>query len=60
MCFAGPNLDVLCVTSARTELSAEQLRAEPHAGDVFLFEPGVQGLPEPEYQPWVHAAAART
>jgi L-arabinonolactonase len=51
VCFAGPNLDVLCVTTARNELSAELLRAEPHAGDVFLFEPGVQGLPEPEYRP---------
>jgi sugar lactone lactonase YvrE len=50
VCFAGPNLDVLCVTSARSELSPEVLRAEPHAGDVFLFHAGAQGLPEPEYQ----------
>jgi L-arabinonolactonase len=51
VCFAGPKLDVLCVTSARSELSPEALRAEPHAGDVFLFRAGAQGLPEPEYQP---------
>ncbi|SRR5579871_214891 len=50
-CFAGPSLDVLCVTSARSELSDAALAAEAHAGDVFLFKSGVQGLPEPEYQP---------
>jgi len=50
VCFAGPDLDVLCVTSARTELSDQALAAEPHAGDVFLFEAGVKGLAEAEYQ----------
>jgi len=49
VCFAGPGLDILCVTSARQDLDNQTLRAEPHAGDVFLYRPGVQGLPEPEY-----------
>ena len=49
-CFAGPNLDVLCVTSAREGLSESTLQSEPHAGAVFLYRTGVQGLPEPEYQ----------
>jgi L-arabinonolactonase len=51
VCFAGPELDVLCVTSAREGLDEASLRSEPHAGAVFLYRTGVQGLPEPEYQP---------
>ncbi len=50
-CFAGPELDVLCVTSAIEGLSPSRLEAEPHAGAVFLYRTGNQGLPEPEYQP---------
>jgi L-arabinonolactonase len=51
VCFGGPELDVLCVTSAREGLSEATLLSEPHAGAVFLYRTGVQGLPEPEYQP---------
>jgi L-arabinonolactonase len=51
VCFAGPDLDVLCVTSARENLNVSTLAAEPNAGDVFLYRAGVQGLPEPEYRP---------
>jgi sugar lactone lactonase YvrE len=50
VCFAGPDLDILCVTSAREGLDAATLDAEPNAGDVFLYRIGVQGLPESEYQ----------
>jgi len=50
VCFGGPDLDVLCVTSAREGLDDSTLRAEPHAGDVFLYRSGVKGLPEPEYR----------
>jgi L-arabinonolactonase len=50
VCFAGPDLDILCVTTARVDLDAAILHAEPHAGDVFLYRTGVQGLAEPEYQ----------
>ena len=51
VCFGGPDLDVLCVTSAREGLNGSTLHAEPHAGDVFLYRAGVQGLPETEYRP---------
>ena len=44
VCFAGPNLDTLCVTSARQDLDDARLHAEPHAGDVFLYRVGTQGL----------------
>ena len=50
VCFGGPDLDVLCVTSARQGLDSEVLAGQPHAGDVFLYRLGVQGLPEPEYR----------
>ena len=50
VCFGGPSLDVLCVTSAREGLDGSTLHAEPHAGDVFLYRTGVRGLPEPEYR----------
>jgi sugar lactone lactonase YvrE len=48
-CFAGPELDMLCVTSACAGLDESTRSAEPHAGAVFVFRAGVQGLPEPEY-----------
>ena len=51
VCFGGPDLDILCVTSAREGLSESNLQSEPHAGAVFLYHLGIQGLPEPEYRP---------
>jgi L-arabinonolactonase len=51
VCFAGTDLDILCVTSAREGLDEWTLTNEPHAGDVFLYRVGTQGLTESEYQP---------
>lgn len=48
--FGGPDLDILAVTSARDELSAEALAAQPLAGHVFLFRPGATGIEEPRYR----------
>ena len=50
VCFGGTDLDILCVTTARAGLDAAVLSEEPNAGDVFLFRPGAQGLPECEYR----------
>ena len=50
VCFAGPDLDILCVTTARLDLDDDILGAEPHAGDVFLYRVGTRGLTEPEYR----------
>jgi sugar lactone lactonase YvrE len=48
MCaFVGPTLDELVVTSARQNLTEEQLAREPHAGGVFRLRPGVRGLGRP-------------
>src|SRR5262249_15947769 len=46
VCFAGPEFDVLCVTTARMDLSEPALRAQPNAGAVFLYRIGEHGLPE--------------
>jgi L-arabinonolactonase len=45
--FGGPELRTLYVTSASLRLSDEERSAQPLAGHVFAFEPGVAGLPEP-------------
>ena len=42
-CFVGPGRDILVVTSARFELSAEALAREPAAGRVMAIDPGVTG-----------------
>ena len=44
-CFGGADLDQLYVTSARDGLSHAQLAEQPHAGALFVIEPGVAGLP---------------
>lgn len=44
-CFGGPELDQLYVTSARAGLTDTQLAEQPHAGALFVIEPGVVGLP---------------
>jgi sugar lactone lactonase YvrE len=49
--FGGRNLDVLYVTTAKQELSAEALAAQPQAGHVFAYQLDIRGLPEPRYIP---------
>ena len=46
MCaFAGPDLDILYVTSAASGLGVLHGLNEPHAGGVFRLRPGVCGVP---------------
>jgi len=49
VCFGGPNLDLLYVSTAREGLSEEQLKEQPGAGNVFVFEVGCNGLMENRY-----------
>lgn len=44
--FGGPNLDWLMVTTARVDLSLEQLAGEPLAGSMLVYQSDVTGLPE--------------
>jgi len=50
-CFVGPGRDILLVTSARFELSAEALAREPAAGRVMAIDPGVTGPAATPYRP---------
>ncbi|MET9600853.1 SMP-30/gluconolactonase/LRE family protein [Streptomyces sp. NPDC006459] len=43
--FAGPDLDLLIITTAADGLTAAQLAAQPHAGRIFICRPGATGLP---------------
>jgi len=43
--FGGQELSRLFVTSARDGLSEARLAEQPHAGGLFVIEPGVAGLP---------------
>jgi L-arabinonolactonase len=47
--FGGPDLATLYVTSARMDLSADALVAQPQAGGVFALDVQVRGLPEPSF-----------
>ena len=44
--FGGPALDRLFVTSARIGLNENALAVQPLAGALFMFMPGVRGVPE--------------
>jgi sugar lactone lactonase YvrE len=43
--FVGPRLDLLLITTARDELTQDQLEAFPDSGRLFLVDVGVVGLP---------------
>ena len=44
VCFGGPKLDVMYVTSSRAHRSAETLKRYPLQGGIFCFAPGVSGF----------------
>lgn len=44
--FVGSNLDTLAITTARDELSSDELARYPSSGALFLVRTGVRGLPE--------------
>jgi sugar lactone lactonase YvrE len=44
--FGGNNLNLLAVTSARIGLSDEAMAQQPQAGNLFIFQTDVTGLPE--------------
>ncbi len=43
--FAGPDLDILVVTSGTAGMDEAARAAEPLAGGLFAFDPGVKGAP---------------
>src|SRR6187431_2077335 len=44
--FGGKNLNLLAVTSARIGLNEEAMVQQPQAGNLFIFQTNVTGLPE--------------
>ena len=44
--LGGPDMDVLAVTSARSDLSAAELAQQPDAGALFLYRVNAVGIPE--------------
>ena len=47
--FGGRDLTELYVTTARQEMTPEELAARPDAGGVYAARPGVRGLPEARF-----------
>ena len=45
-CFGGPALDRLYITTARENMSEEDVAAAPLSGSLFVAEPGATGLEE--------------
>ncbi|MFT6150162.1 MAG: sugar lactone lactonase YvrE [Saprospiraceae bacterium] len=42
--FGGENLDILYITSAKVDMTEEELKAKPNSGGVFKVVPGVKGV----------------
>ena len=53
--FGGPDLDILFVTTTSQNMTPEQREAEPLAGALLAFDPGVKGLPESRFRLPLHA-----
>jgi ligand-binding sensor domain-containing protein len=49
LCFGGPGLNTLFVTSMSYEISAAELAATPHAGQVAVIDVAISGSPEPAF-----------
>lgn len=49
VCFAGKNLDLLCVTTAGDNLTAAEIARQPLAGCVFIFKTDFTGLKESRF-----------
>jgi sugar lactone lactonase YvrE len=47
--FGGPGLDQLYITSASVDLSQQDLKEQPLAGDLFVLQADVRGLAEPKF-----------
>ena len=47
--FGGPNLDILYITTASQQMTAEELAKQPFAGSLLAIDAGVRGLPEPRF-----------
>jgi sugar lactone lactonase YvrE len=49
VCFGGPGLNWLAISTASVELSESERACQPLAGALFIFETPYKGLPESRY-----------
>jgi len=47
--FGGPDLDILYITTASQQMSADELARQPLAGSLLAMDAGVRGLREPRF-----------
>ncbi len=48
--FGGDNLDILYITSAKIDMTEDELRNYPHSGSLFKVIPGVKGVKNAFYK----------
>jgi sugar lactone lactonase YvrE len=48
-CFGGSDLTTIFISTARTGLTRDQLRAQPDAGRLFRADTGTRGVVQPAY-----------
>lgn len=49
LCFGGPNLDILYITTGTRRMPEKEMAQQPLSGCLLAVRPGVQGLPESEF-----------
>jgi sugar lactone lactonase YvrE len=57
--FIGPELDLLLITTAREELTDNQLSDFPDSGRLFLADVGVTGVPVTPWNPYLPTTPER-
>jgi sugar lactone lactonase YvrE len=58
--FGGPDLDILYITTASQQMSAEEMAKQPTAGALLATKPGMRGLLEPRLARQLTLERART
>ena len=48
--FGGPDLDLLCVTTAQENLDDTALKSQQKAGNLFIYQTETKGLPAPLFK----------
>lgn len=48
--FGGSEMNLLCISTAKIGLSAEQLNREPDAGNLLIYQTSYRGLPESRFR----------
>ncbi|MBK4716425.1 MULTISPECIES: SMP-30/gluconolactonase/LRE family protein [Tenebrionibacter/Tenebrionicola group] len=49
LCFGGPNMKTVFITTTRENMQQDELTARPLSGAIFMLEAPVAGMPKPEF-----------